>query len=278
MEVDTHMNADAMYRPQHAPPTVAAATWSAARAIAWRHLYKWISLPQNFMPTFLFPLLFFVGFSGSLGAVEQVRGFDYEPGYTSFIFVFSLLQTCTFGGLATGFTIAGDFETGFAQRLMLCTQSRLAILLGYMFSTFVRAALMCGVVTAVAFVAGLRMLGSPRDIVALYAIALTMSFIGTLWASGVMFRGRSAQVAPAMQMPMFITLFLAPVFVPFELLQGWIHAVARFNPITYVMEAERSLLAGEGGHVVVALLSIAAMLLVFGAWAVTGLRRAERAG
>ncbi len=40
-----------------------------------------------------------------------------------------------------------------------------------------------------------------------------------------------------MQTPIFILLFLAPVYVPLHLLQGWIHGVARFNPITYILVA-----------------------------------------
>ena len=83
-------------------------------------------------------------------------GFDYAGNYTSWIFVFSLLQTCLFGGLATGFTIAADFQNGFARRLMLAVADRRAILLGYVFSTFARAVIMSGVVT------GARLPRRPR--------------------------------------------------------------------------------------------------------------------
>ena len=259
-------------------PDGAVATYRAAKAIAWRHLYKWVKQPANFIPTFLFPLVFFLSFAGSLNVVRQVPGFDYSPGYPSFIFIFSLLQTCTFGGLATGFTIAGDFESGFAQRLLLATQSRLAILLGYLASTFIRAVFMCVVVTLMAFVIGLDMQGSVADIVFMYLIALTMSLVGTLWASGVMFRGRSAQVAPAMQMPMFIALFIAPVFLPRALLDNWIGTASKYNPITYLMEADRSLLAGQPDGIGMALAMLAGLIIVFGAWAITGVRSAERAG
>jgi ABC-2 type transport system permease protein len=41
-----------------------------------------------------------------------------------------------------------------------------------------------------------------------------------------------------------VLLFLAPVYVPIGLLQGWIHAVARYNPVTVTLEAGRGLLAG----------------------------------
>ena len=48
-----------------------------------------------------------------------------------------------------------------------------------------------------------------------------------------------------MQMPVFLVLFFAPVYVPLSLLEGWIHAVATVNPLTRVLEAGRSLLAGS---------------------------------
>jgi ABC-2 type transport system permease protein len=253
-------------------------TVAASRAIAWRHLYKWISVPANFMPTFIFPLIFFTGFAGALGKVGEVRGFDYAANYTTWMFVFSLLQTCLFGGLATGFTIAADFQTGFARRLMLAVRSRNAILFGYMLSTFVRAAIMSGIVTAVAFVAGLEMLGTPGEVAAMYLLALSLSLVGTMWASGVMFRARDPGLGPAMQIPMFLAIFLAPVFVPVRLLQGWLHDVAQFNPVTYVMQADRDLIAGTPDETTKALVAIAVLFVAMLAWALTGVRSAERAG
>jgi ABC-2 type transport system permease protein len=264
-------------RPTH-DISFPVALWRASRVIAWRHLYKWIKLPANFLPTFLFPLVFFMSFSGALQEVRRIPGFDYPAGYTSFIFVFSIIQTCMFGGMATGFTIAGDFQSGFARRVFVCVRSRSAILLGYLFSTFVRAALMCVIVTLIAAVVGMKMLGSPAEMLALYAMALSLSFVGTLWSSGVMFRGRSPQFAPAMQVPMFVGLFLSPVYVPYELLRGWIKTVATFNPVTYVMEAMRGFLAGYPDHRMTAVLCIAGLIVVLAAWSLSGLRSAERAG
>lgn len=253
-------------------------TFAAARAIAWRHLYKWISVPANFMPTFLFPLVFFTGFAGALGRIGEVPGFEYESNYVSWIFVFSLLQTCLFGGLATGFTIGGDFQSGFARRLMLSTIDRRSILWGYMMSTTARAALMSAVVTAIAFVVGLEVLASPGELVAFYLLALTLSVVGTLWAAGVMLRARDPGMGPAMQIPMFLAIFLTPVFVPLSLLEGWIHDVARVNPITYVMQADRNLLVGSFDDIGIALGSIAGLIAVLLVWALTGVRSAERAG
>lgn len=253
-------------------------TLAAARAVAWRHLYKWITVPANFLPTFLFPLVFFTGFAGALGNVGKVPGFDYEPGYTSWMFVFSLLQTCMFGGLATGFTIGADFAGGFSKRLMLSTVNRQSILLGYVISTTARAMIMSAIVTLVAFLVGMDVLGGPGELAALYLLAFAMSIIGTLWASGVMFRARDPGMGPAMQIPMFLAIFLAPVFFPLRMLEGWIHDVAQVNPITYIMQADRNLLAGSWHDVDHALYAIVGLFAVLIVWAITGVRSAERAG
>jgi ABC-2 type transport system permease protein len=91
-------------------------------------------------------------------------------------------------------------------------------------------------------------------------------------------RFRSVQSGPLMQTPVFLILFLAPVYVPLALLHGWIHAVARLNPLTFLLEAGRSMLDGHPERVVSAFGIAAALVAVFAVWARTGLARAERAG
>ena len=58
-------------------------------------------------------------------------------------------------------------------------------------------------------------------------------------------RLRTMQAGPIMQMPVFLVLFFAPVYVPLSLLEGWIHAVAVVNPLTPVIEAGRGFISGE---------------------------------
>ena len=58
-------------------------------------------------------------------------------------------------------------------------------------------------------------------------------------------RFRTMQAGPAMQMPVFLVLFLAPVYVPLALLTGWVQAAASVNPVTLALEAGRGFLAGD---------------------------------
>jgi ABC-2 type transport system permease protein len=91
-------------------------------------------------------------------------------------------------------------------------------------------------------------------------------------------RFRTIQAGPLMQMPVFMVLFFAPVYVPLALLEGWIEVNAKLNPLTYVLEAERSMLAGAGVHVALAFGLTTALVLSFSLWALRGLRSAEAAG
>jgi ABC-2 type transport system permease protein len=91
-------------------------------------------------------------------------------------------------------------------------------------------------------------------------------------------RLRTQQAAPVMQMPVFLLLFFAPVYVPLDLLQGWIHAVASVNPITALLEAGRGFISGSPELTVGAFAIAFGLIVGFAAWAVRGLKSAEAAG
>jgi ABC-2 type transport system permease protein len=99
-----------------------------------------------------------------------------------------------------------------------------------------------------------------------------------LWATGVAMRFRTVQAGPIMQFPVFLVLFFAPVYVPLDLLSGWLHAVASVNPVTALLEAGRSLIEGDPQHVALAFALAVGMVFALALWAVRGLRNAERAG
>jgi ABC-2 type transport system permease protein len=179
-------------------------------------------------------------------------------------------------GVFTGFGIAQDFERGFARRLMIAAPHRSGIVAGYALATMVRWIFNIAVVAAIGLLIGMEITGGPIDLVGLILLGLTVNLIGTLWAAGVALRLRSTQAGPVMQFPIFLLIFLAPVFVPIDLLTGWIHTVASVNPFTAFLEGARSLLAGSTEEVGVAFGIAVPLALLFGLWALGGLRAAER--
>jgi ABC-2 type transport system permease protein len=129
--------------------------WNVVSGVAWRTLKNALTNPQILIPTMAFPLFFFTAFAGGLSQVSRVPGFDYEPGYTAFQFVFVLLQSAAFGGVFTGFAIARDFETGFARRYLLAAGNRNGIVAGYALAALFRALVTWTVLVVVALIAGM---------------------------------------------------------------------------------------------------------------------------
>lgn len=246
--------------------------------VAWRTLKNALTNPQILLPTMAFPLFFFTAFAGGLSQVARVPGFDFPPGYTAFQFVFVLLQSAAFSGVFTGFGVARDFEGGFAKRLMLAAPRRSGIVVGYAFAAFVRWAIVAVVLTVVALAVGMQVGGGVVDLVGLYTLAGLLNLCGFFWAGGIAMRFRSIQAAPLMQMPVFLVLFFAPVYVPLELLEGWIHGVATANPLSYLLETGRGFIAGDAPHIGGAFAIAIGLGLLFWIWAFRGLRSAEAAG
>jgi ABC-2 type transport system permease protein len=260
------------------PPRRGGGIWQVAMAIAWRSIHTYVRRPDLFIPSIIFPLVFLASFAGGLTALGSVPGFHFPAGYTAFQFVFVLCQSAMFSGLFTGFTLAFDFESGFARRLMLAAEDRRGIALGYAMVALTRAMITLSIVTAVALATGMQITGSGLDIVGLYGLAALLVLVGFGWAAGVAFRFRSIQAGPLMQTPVFLILFLAPVYVPLSLLQGWIHSVASINPATAFLQAGRGLISGAHDQTLLAFLCALGLIFLFGIWLLSGLRRAERAG
>ena len=250
---------------------------AVVRTVAWRNLHSVIRAPALLLPMLAFPLFFYMAFAGGLSAVGGLPGFDYY-NYDAFQFVFVLLQSAAFGGVFLGFSIGADFDSGFTRRLMLAARDRSAVIAGFGVAAVIRAAVVWVVVFAIALATGMKVGGGGVDLAGLIGLALVVNVAAFLFAVGVMTRMRTLQAAPAMQLPLFMILMTAPVYVPRNLLEGWIASVAKVNPMTAIVEAGRSLMAGDPFHVLLAFGAAAGLGALMVLFAIRGLRRAEAAG
>lgn len=246
-------------------------------AMARRSITVMFSKPSLILPSLVFPLFFFAAFAGGLSGLSNNPDFDY-PNYTTFQYIFVLMQSAVFGGVFTGFAIAADFELGFARRLLLAAHSRSVLIGGYLATALFRAVLVWVVVTAVALATGAELQGSAGDLLGILSIAILLNLAATLFASGMAMRFRTLQAAPLIQLPAFLIIMTAPVYVPRDLIEGWVASAADVNPMTAMLEAGRNLVIGAPAETLAALGIAAGAIVVTLVWAYTGLRRAEAAG
>lgn len=248
---------------------------SVAVAVARRNLTVAFKNPALIVPATIFPLVFLLAFAGGLSGLANVPGFDFPSGYTSFQFVFVFIQSAAFGGVFTGFAVAADFESGFARRLMLAAPRRTGLIAGYVIAGIGRYVFTAIVITVAGLLAGMEIDGSGADFGGLLVLGVLVNITATLFGVGLCMRTQSVQSVPFLQIPVFLLLFLAPVYVPLDLLQGWIASVAPYNPATALLQAGRGFISGEHESSLLAFAVGAGLVTLLGTYAVRGLRRAE---
>jgi ABC-2 type transport system permease protein len=133
------------------------------------------------------------------------------------------------------------------------------------------------VVWGVALIAGMPVRGSAVEIAGLVAFALLLNVATTLFGAGIVLRLRSTAAGGLILIPTFMVMFLSPVFTVRDQLSGWLEAVASVNPLTALLEAGRGFLAGDPVSVAVAFAAGFGLVIALCAWAILGMRRAERA-
>ncbi len=176
-------------------------TLAIAEGVSWRMLHNFFHNKSLLIPSVIFPLFFFAAFAGGLSGISHAPGFDFPAGYTAFQFAFVMLQSAAFAGVFTGFSIARDFESGFARRLLLSASHRTGIVLGYVIGALVRWFTTASLITVVAFAVQMNVGGSGVDLPGLYLLGIVVNITATLWAAGVAMRLRSMQAGPMMQVP-----------------------------------------------------------------------------
>jgi ABC-2 type transport system permease protein len=247
---------------------------SIALAVAGRHLHIAVRSPSLLLPPLVFPVFLYGAFAGGLSGIGQAKGFDYHD-FKAFLFVFVLLQSAAFVGVFVGVALAADIETGFVRRMVAAAPGRAPVLVGYLLASLARGVLSTAALAGLAFASGMQVAGDAAGVAVLLALAMTVTAAATLFAAGIALRWRTTQSAPLMQVPVFLAMFLAPVYTPRDLMTGWVATVADVNPVTLLLETGRGLLAGTTAEVGSSFAATLIATVVLGAWAFLGLRRAE---
>jgi ABC-2 type transport system permease protein len=242
---------------------------------ARRQLIRSLKSPALALPPLVFPLFLFAAFAGGMSGLGAIPTFGY-PDYTAFQFVWVLMVGLAMSGMASGLSLAGDFDTKFDRRMLLATGDRMPILVGYTLAGLARAIVTGALLFAVGILAGMEVNGSALEILGLIGLALLFALAIIFWSLGFVFRVQSIQAAPLLQTPVLMLMFALPVYVPRPLLADWVESVANVNPLTPILEAGRGLIIGDPVRVPLAFGIAVALVAALGVWAVTGLLVAQQ--
>ena len=231
--------------------------------LARRSILRTLRQPASIVPALLFPLIFLALNSGGLASATRIPGFPTDS-YLAFFLAVPFIQAALFATMGAGTDVAKDVQTGFVSRLALTPTHGNALLFGQLagvlavslFSSLMF--LIVGLIAGVTFESGLAGMGLIMVLATLIGIAL--SSIGVMLGM----RSGSGEAVQGMFPLFFVFLFLSSLSMPRPLIeQDWFRTIATYNPVSYLLEAIRSLIiTGWDGRALALGFTIAIALVI----------------
>jgi ABC-2 type transport system permease protein len=194
------------------------------------------------VPTLLIPLFFLVVNVGQAAKIFPSGSTPFLQGqnYAAFQLPSSLLLAASFG--TSALYLVEEIENGYFDKLRAAPVSRWSLALGRLSAEAVKSVGMTTVLMICALLFGIRIAGGPLGYVLLVLLTAcwAVGYSGFLQIVGL--KTRSAAATNSAGLVFFPLLFLTPNFVPRNLLTHPMEIAATLNPVTYVMEAMRSLI------------------------------------
>ena len=159
-----------------------------------------------------------------------------------------MAQAAMFIAIFFGLAVIWERDVGQLQRLLATPLPRTAIVLGKAVGACVRALVQALLLLAVIAVAGIGVRWTVDGVIGTLALLMlgTAAFacMSMLLAAAVKERERFMGIGQLIMMPLF---FASSALYPLSLMPGWLHVIARINPLTYEVQGLRQMLVGVGG-------------------------------
>jgi ABC-2 type transport system permease protein len=198
--------------------------------------------PEALLPTLFIPLFFLVVNVGQAAKIfpSTTTSFLHGQGYGAFQLPSSLLLAASFGTAAL--FLVEDIEGGYFDKLRAAPVPRTAIVLGRLIAEGVKGVIIATAIVVLGLIFGISIASGPLGFVLLVGLTALWSVVFVGFMQLVALKTRSAAATNSAGLIFFPLLFLTPNFVPRDLLTHPMEVAATINPVTYVMEALRSLI------------------------------------
>lgn len=213
-----------------------------ASQIARRSLRHVFRQPLLLVAAIAFPLFLLAVTVSDLHGVVRLPGFPTRS-YTSFALAFVFVQGALYLVVAAGSELAADIESGFLNRLALTRVARPALLLGSLAGAVAMMLVESCAYLLVGAASGVRFATGVGGVLGVLALSLLLGLAcGALGLLAALRSGSSERVQAVLPL-LFAALFMSSMSLPRGLIQtDWFREVATYNPVSYLVEAVRSLI------------------------------------
>lgn len=212
-----------------------------ARYLAWRSLVRTARQPIMIVPSLVFPLFLLAINASGLSAATEIPGFP-TGSYLTFILAFPFIQGSIFATNTSGTNLAEDIQNGFFNRLQLTPMHGSSLLAGQLAGVMLVAVVQTFTYLVVGLASGADFEAGIGGVPVLFALSLSISAAFGAFGLFVGLRSGSGEAVQGLFPLMFVLLFLSSASLPRDLIeQDWFQTAATINPVSYVIEAVRSL-------------------------------------
>lgn len=216
--------------------------WTQMGAIVRRSVTRTVRQPASFVPPLIFPVALLAVNAGGLRASTELPGFP-TSSFLAFALAVPFIQGALFSTMNAGTDLARDIQTGFMNRLALTSLRDWALLVGQLGGVVVLGLVQVVFYIAVGLVVGVRFESGIAGIAVLLVygaiVALSFGAVGA-WLA---YRTGSGETVQAFFPVLFVFLFISSMNAPRNLIGvDWFRVAATLNPVSYMIEAVRSLI------------------------------------
>jgi ABC-2 type transport system permease protein len=215
---------------------------SSAWALGQRALREAARTPEALLPTLFIPVFFLVVNTGQAADVFPSSTTDFleGQGYGAFQLPTSLLLAASFGTAAL--FLVEEIEGGYFDKLRATPIPRTSLVGGRLIAELVKGVLVAAVLVLLALPFGVSIASGAPGFVLLVALTALWGVVFVGFLQLIALKTRSAAATNSGGLIFFPLLFLTPNLVPRDLLTEPMEIAATLNPVTYLMEALRSLI------------------------------------
>jgi ABC-2 type transport system permease protein len=210
--------------------------------LARRSVLRTMRQPAQIVPALVFPMFLLAVNSGGLKDATDLPGFPTDS-YLTFALAVPFMQGALFSVMNAGTDLARDIETGFLNRLALTPLRGAALLSGLLAGAVVLGLVQAATYLTVGLVAGAELAAGAGGALVVVALSVTITVgFGSVGLFAALRTG-SGEAVQSLFPVFFVFLFISSMALPLDLIQTpWFHDVASANPISYLLQAFRSLL------------------------------------
>ncbi|HEX8075890.1 MAG TPA: ABC transporter permease [Thermoleophilaceae bacterium] len=238
--------------------------------LARRSVMRTLRQPAQIVPALLFPLFLLAVNSSGLAKATDIPRFPTDS-YLTFALAIPFMQGALFSVMNAGTDLARDVETGFLNRLALTPLRGSALLVGLLAGAVVVGLLQASAYLLVGLAAGADFAAGLPGVLVIVGLSMLMTVgFGSIGLFAALRTG-SGEAVQSLFPVFFVFLFLSSMSLPRNLIQtDWFREVATYNPVSYLIEAIRSLLVkGWDGEALGLGFGVAVCVLVVGMLAAT---------